>query len=659
MENVDQLLDKVTALLGRRDLSQTEFAAWFGGAADGGPAGDGLFPLSDSTGFTRMVPSPARQMADVGAGGTISLEGWLKLNVVTAAEITPATTQIILQTAPGKPPKRGSPYLIAPRKTVDLDVLPPSEFAEWMSCLSSTGLERKIAVNALTRSFGDIIDPTRPPYNVRFDAQKMKGITITNGSNLIYAEFATTNGSQPGKFTQADVGKLAVVSNYGPDNGIEGFIGQVDPDGKRCRLFTDLTFATPLKASSTRQFQEMIWGTDCTAGMQAAVDAAEPHAYEGLGQVVALGGFTMIRRLRFGNVSIVGLSTTSCGFYQLANKNAQDPWIAAKSTGGLYAGGSKPHHFTLRNMTLYAQRYTVPYTSFRRALEITGATFDNTFTGAPYAVLEGIDIYESRYDGFFGDGVFAGFMKDFRVFFSEQCGMRVGFFDLNGLNWHAEGNGWTGIYSTMVGANINLVRCSYNGANASAGNGHQHGSNWTEAGNGNTGTNFRLQECWGHSMCITDLDTNGYRNGAGNGNAFYLGTFDDTANTSSMLKPDGSHYADPTNLPDIRAMVMLYKTLPQDNYTSCRDNTVNLTTGSPQVRTTNYATNGVGVIGYARNNEITLRTPKLTNTPADWYAGAATDRPALARGPWTAKNIGADTIGSLGNVVSVNRQIAP
>ncbi len=55
-----QILAAITDLLGRRTLTQVEMAAWFGGAADGGPYADGLFPLSDSTGFTRMVPSPAR-----------------------------------------------------------------------------------------------------------------------------------------------------------------------------------------------------------------------------------------------------------------------------------------------------------------------------------------------------------------------------------------------------------------------------------------------------------------------------------------------------------------------------------------------------------------------------------------------------------------------
>lgn len=58
--DLQTLLDGVAALLGRRDLTQQEYQAWHGGSATGGPDGDGYFPLTDSTGFTRLLPSPAK-----------------------------------------------------------------------------------------------------------------------------------------------------------------------------------------------------------------------------------------------------------------------------------------------------------------------------------------------------------------------------------------------------------------------------------------------------------------------------------------------------------------------------------------------------------------------------------------------------------------------
>ncbi|OWK27587.1 hypothetical protein [Sphingomonas dokdonensis] len=62
MASQAELLERVSALLGRRDLTQVEFSNWLGGSADGGPNGDGYYPLTDSTGFTRFVQSPAAQV---------------------------------------------------------------------------------------------------------------------------------------------------------------------------------------------------------------------------------------------------------------------------------------------------------------------------------------------------------------------------------------------------------------------------------------------------------------------------------------------------------------------------------------------------------------------------------------------------------------------
>lgn len=67
MTDLTQLLDRVSALLGRRDLTQQEVQAWWNGTAEGGPNGDGLYPFTDSTGFVRLLPSPARVALTGGA----------------------------------------------------------------------------------------------------------------------------------------------------------------------------------------------------------------------------------------------------------------------------------------------------------------------------------------------------------------------------------------------------------------------------------------------------------------------------------------------------------------------------------------------------------------------------------------------------------------
>lgn len=66
-EQIEAFVDAVTV---RDDL----FYKWQTGAADGGPDGDGNYPLTDLTGFTRMVPCPAKiaaiAQAQVSAEGT-------------------------------------------------------------------------------------------------------------------------------------------------------------------------------------------------------------------------------------------------------------------------------------------------------------------------------------------------------------------------------------------------------------------------------------------------------------------------------------------------------------------------------------------------------------------------------------------------------------
>lgn len=58
-----ELLARVTDLLGRRKLSQVEFATWLSGTATGGPNGDGLYPFTAPDDTVLLVPSPATVVA--------------------------------------------------------------------------------------------------------------------------------------------------------------------------------------------------------------------------------------------------------------------------------------------------------------------------------------------------------------------------------------------------------------------------------------------------------------------------------------------------------------------------------------------------------------------------------------------------------------------
>lgn len=55
-----QLASQVSSLVSSWRAREAQYRAWIGGAADGGPEGDGRFPLTDGRGATYMVESPAR-----------------------------------------------------------------------------------------------------------------------------------------------------------------------------------------------------------------------------------------------------------------------------------------------------------------------------------------------------------------------------------------------------------------------------------------------------------------------------------------------------------------------------------------------------------------------------------------------------------------------
>jgi hypothetical protein len=627
------------------NADRQQYRDWIGGTPTGGPGGDGKYPLTDFTGNTYLIPCPAKAIADLPAGGTgFNLAGINALPIAVTADGTGTGPKLLGTTTDGLAAKRFNLFDFTQTKIADRTVLQGGEFAEWIDCLSSTGNERKLAVNSLVRSFGGIIDPTLPPYNVVYDAQKTKPVSLTNGSNIVVTGNAV--------FTSADIGKIINVSNGSAAGPLVGYIGEVT-DSKHIKIFTDLTFTTPSNAGSTRGGEEMVWGTDCTVGMQAALDAADPPDQISLGKVVVVGGFTLVRSLRFGSISIVGLSQTGCGFVRLATTATITTWVAAKSTGGpgnIYATW-RPSKYTIKDLTFYGQRYTQYYNPQADSFGFGAAGFFQFYLGAPYGRLENLDFWEGHVNNIhIRSSPFAGTMNNIRSYFAGQCGIRIGFWDLNGINWHCEGNQGAGVVSYMPGANISTVRSSFNGAGGGGiSNGglfwpHHLGCNWCECGVGNTITNLRMQESWSDNLVIAKTDPLSNTTSGGSNNQFYLGTFDDT----SDIAPGGGSK---TRMPGMRAMLFM------SGNTVVR-NEVNLVAGGPHVKSTNYATNGYWDEGDTFGNNINLKTNAgVTNVASTWYAGnATTDALATARGPWG--HASSSSIGTR-NSVTVNGALAP
>lgn len=607
---------------------------WIGGTPTGGPGGNGIYPLPDFSGTVYMVPCPAKSIADLEASGGGAGIDPDTLPLAGGGDAGP--NNLMIGVTPGGTVKKFTTNLFASRRTVDRDVLGGSEVAEWIDCLTSTGLERKIALTALTRVMGEVIDPTRPPYNVVYDAHRAKPVGVTNGSNVVTA-------TDPVFVSSRDVGKLMAVSNGNPSVGpLFAYIGEVI-DAYRVRLFTDLSFVTPANAAATRGAEECIWGTDNTAGLQAAFDDAEPVNDFDIGRVVLIGGLAMATQLRFGSIALAGLADTGCGFVCMPVAGSTQPFFADKNTGK-YAT-FRPDSYTVKNLMFYGQKFTAYYSSFRNVFQVRGGAFANFRRGAPYARIENLSVFDGQWNNIVTSGAFAGQFNSIQSFGASQCGMRMGFWDLNGTNWHAEGNNGPGILSLMPGANVSLVRASYNGISGgtiSLSGSYwpdQMGSNITELGFGNTWTNVRTQESWAHNICIADTDPLG-ATVAGSKNAFFLCTLDDTGNIVPGKGRPGPR------LPAYRAMV--YCKGP-----AAVNNTVQLTTGSGQVQPTNYATNAYADEGNPSGNEVTLRTPGITNATADWFAGNG----AASPGPWATAS--SSSIATRGNVVTVNGATAP
>lgn len=60
-----ELASKVSSLLNSWQTREDEFRAWHGGVANGGPGGDGRYPLTDALGNTQNIACPAKLAANV------------------------------------------------------------------------------------------------------------------------------------------------------------------------------------------------------------------------------------------------------------------------------------------------------------------------------------------------------------------------------------------------------------------------------------------------------------------------------------------------------------------------------------------------------------------------------------------------------------------
>ncbi|ESQ83263.1 hypothetical protein AEAC466_13505 [Asticcacaulis sp. AC466] len=617
---------------------------WATGVVGGGPNGDGKYPIYDGFGHSVLVKCPAQIASDGGGLSQGNIDGLTEVTDGTISPMVPATFPI----SGGRALAKFDLFAQIARNRQNMPTQSNLANIDYMFGMTTAGIERRIDTNALIQNFGGVIDPTRAPYNCKFDFRDYRAFAATAGSEIIESADANV-------VTAADIGKEFWLSNVGSVDGcLYGWIGQI-VDSRHFRIYTDATFSTPKTSSASQANLDGMWGSDDTVGIQRAFDDAEPPNHYSRGKVVVIPGIAIVSAVRFGSIAIYGFASQTCGFAQRPEySTTTSPMVADKITG-VYAS-KRPHHYSLINLSFFGQKYCQFYTSFRRCFEIRGGNFGAFWEGAPYGHIENLIFIEAQWEGASLQQAFAGKAYGLQAFSNNWCGIRCGLWDLNGHSWHCEANGHAGILSHMAGANLTNVKCSYNGGSASGTFIHENSANYTELGIGNSVTNIRVQESWGHGICISNADPLGITNNAAQKNKFYLAAFDDVANMGP------GHGVRPASLPTVRAMIYIKGGTSTDNVLDLVTGTYGISvSGAPPE---NNATHGYFDTGNPQRNIVHLRTPGTTNAPSDWYAGRTTPLPAIpagtgayAPGPWGTDS--STSIGARNPEVTVNGASVP
>lgn len=611
MVKVQELLTKVSALLGRRDNSLTEFQAWFGGAADGGAAGDGLFPLTDSSGFIRMVPSPARQMLDVAQRGL----QFGSLPVAEQDDVIPDKVQLV-----GRGKADGQPVLIAPsmfasRRTRDMEEIQKLHGHDVFMSLAAAApstQEYKIAARHIMREFsGGFINVKHPPYNCAGDVQEVRDGKCYPSSNYIEINDPL--------FREEDVGKFISVSN-----------ARLHPQyGSVAKHFTITKYlhSKAVEVSGTADHyhgtNSIIWGTDDTIGFQQALDdAGSPYAWVYGGCLQIPPGRYLCRSLVYRNGSAtVGAGprqatithrhlTGAVGQQQPLLRN--DTNIGNCFVGFLQLDGAKYH------------QYDGVEATFRWYIDPVGGKSPQGID--PYPFFSHMVLQDAAGRALWTTGRHSGDHVAVQIYNAQAEGWVNSSYDVNAFNFLAIGCGYAGymsgeryFYAPSANCNIMNAKISYNG---NAGWDTISQANMVEFGESNNYSNFRLQESMGSGLVLGQVvDPNGGGGGA-NWNKFDGFAVADTGCIGF------AHGGGPRPGVDFRAMIAFLGNRVVGNQ-------MDVVYGGGEVHgTDNFASHGIFVDGDTGLNRCNL----ITRPGTQWHQPSATaDNPA---GAWMVRSSG-------------------
>ncbi|MFN7110332.1 MAG: hypothetical protein ACK4M2_01750 [Brevundimonas sp.] len=466
------------------------YYAWSVGTATGGPNGDGYYPLAVPGGPTVLVPSPAKIAAiaaETNAPVSMTAEA---VNALPAATLSDGQ-EWYPAVSPDGALRRYRPHMFAARRTADLQALSRLVGNELLPALTEagpSGLERRIALDEIHRKFTGVINPKMPPFNCKGDCQISEKGSTSAGSNVVTLVEAM--------FRAEDVGKLIYVSNNATSgaNFQSAITEVISATQARC--------AANLVANRNENVQ-VVWGTDDTVGMKAAIEAARSRGTYVYGGVVLLPpGMYLTEPLTYpARIAIKGVGRRQSmlvrkpwgpsvvnDIWHLRNENTMVDFNVFQDFGlhGLKyqqnKGGGGLQFFSVPSSQLTPQNDPYPFWSH---MLIT----DHTYHGIETFYRHSGDITMLEIVGTFGTG------------------WRNYSYDVNVVNMLSIGNWGPGVEMASGGCNINNLKTSYNGVNGYFLPANEGNCNLLVSGSGNNITNARLQESLGSNLVVT-----GYNN---------------------------------------------------------------------------------------------------------------------------------------------------
>lgn len=604
----------------------SNFRGWIAGTVNGGVNSDGRYPLSDGMGSTVYVKCPAQIISD---SAPLSIEDMTALSSLEAtdkfivsrangafqsvtvqkimdvghspafvsslpvqaasAAISPTVVGLI-----GTDLKQLNMHLFASRRTADLVDIQTLVGTELIPCLTAGAEDKRAALTEIHKLFTGIINPKLPPYNCKGDLREARAATSTAGSNIV-------DITEP-MFRASDVGKLIYLSNAAASNGpYESVI-------------TEFVSTTRVKMSTnavvTRNAnQYCMWGTDDTAGLQAAINAtASPGTFTYGGIVELPPGMYLVGPINY--IARAGL----IGFGPRTSVLVRKP---TSTTPALLTNLNANVDFpNIQNIGLYGAQYMQRWGYGNRGFVFSSQNGSVSMPQVdPYPFFAHIHIWSCSFDGMYTYGRHSGTQLAVESMNNWGYGWQCQSYDCNAMNFLAIANSYNGYASEGANNNLANAKISYNGA---GGWNDSTRANCRESGAGNSYSNMRLQESVGANLYIT-----------GQWNEWDNLGIDDTG---CVFKAHTGQTA-----PTVRAAVHFAAN-------TATDNLVKFKAGRAVHSTSNYMTHAVYYSGDASENVVQGRV--RSGTPAA-NAGGTVYAPI---GYNSSGGLGVSNIGTLNGV---------